>query len=195
MRNWLLILLLASSICLSTYVCSQNATDKYKQLHIQPPLMADAASALYKVNIEVFGNFFSGLLLIKAEKEGKGHHIVLLSEVGLTICEYFTNGELMELKNASSLFQSKSAQKLLAQDFSLLLHTLPLLKQKKANVYKSRSGYKYTTYDDKKISNIKKCRLINGIRVNFNNYQNGIPKQIEFKHSGIRFKMNLKLLK
>ena len=51
------------------------------------------------------------------------------------------------------------------------------------------------TYKNKKISNIKKCRFINGIRVNFNDYQNGIPKQIEFKHSGIRFKMNLNLLK
>lgn len=195
MRTWLLVLFLATSVLLAPCLQCQNATSRYKLQQIDPPLLAEAASALYKVNIEVFGNFFSGLLLLKPDKEAKGYHVVLLTEVGLTLCEYYTDGNNMELKSASSLFQQASAQKLLAHDFSLLLHQLPLLKQKKENIYKSKSGYKYTVNDKQQLVYIRKCRLINGIRVKLFDFQNGIPKHIEFKHSGIRYKMNLKLLK
>ncbi|WP_430813718.1 hypothetical protein [Carboxylicivirga sp. RSCT41] len=162
--------------------------------HLQAPLLAGGQSALYKVNIEVFGNFFSGLLLVKADKEQKGHNIVLMSEVGLTLCEYYSSTNGIELKKASSLFQNEMAQKVLAEDFSLLVNDVTSLKAKKNKVYKSDTGYFYMLNESGEITGIRKRRLINGIRAELKDYQ-GIPKLIEYKHSGIRFSMSLKLLK
>ncbi|MCG8581704.1 MAG: hypothetical protein MI866_17400 [Bacteroidales bacterium] len=161
---------------------------------LQAPLLGGGQSALYKVNIEVFGKFFSGLLLIKTDREQKGHNIVLMSEVGLTLCEYYSSDNVIELKKASSLFQSEMAQKVLAEDFSLLVNHVTSLKPRKKNVYKSEAGYLYQLNEAGEITGIRKRRLINGIRAELKDYK-AIPEVIEYKHSGIRFSMSLKLLK
>lgn len=195
MKSFLIGLFLFSSLCGGINIYSQNNDESLDKLLIQPPLLGNCQSVIYKVGIDVFGNYFSGLLLIKKDKSGEGQNIVFLSEVGITICEYFRNGNNIELRNASALFQNKNAQKLLAEDFGMLLFDPLGLKVKRKNSYKSKEGYRYFLNVSGKINRIRKCRLINSIDVTFVNEGGGVPSTILFKHKGIKFKMNLKLLK
>ncbi|MCU4154366.1 hypothetical protein J1N10_00130 [Carboxylicivirga sp. A043] len=194
MRHYQRILFLAISLLIVSCSSTRQTTTVNRNTELEAPLLAGGKSALYKVNIEVFGNFFSGLLLIKKDKEQNGHNIVLMSEVGLTLCEYYSSSNGIELKKASSLFQSEMAQKVLAEDFSLLVNHIDCLKPKKNNVYKSEAGYFYQLNEAGTIIRIKKRRLINGVRAELKDYKT-IPTVINYKHTGIRFSMNLKLLK
>ncbi len=149
---------------------------------------------LYKVDIDVFKNHFSGLLLIKKGQKDTDLHIVLLSEVGLTLCEYYSDGQSMKLVQASSIFQAKSAQKVLAADFSMLTHPKSIKKQKQDRL-KTKSGIVMHTNADGTIGKMRKRRIFNGIRVDLSNYYKGVPSDIAIKHGGINLKLKLNLLK
>ncbi len=183
-------------ICL--FVCSEGFAALNKEE--LPPEKQDAVLSgfnqrvLYKVNIDVYKKNFSGLLLIKKDEDAVHYHIVLLSEVGLTICEFLSDGKNIELKSASSLFQSKAAQNILAEDFGLLIDS-EIIKKKKDRKIKTESGTIYILNEDGKTSVIRKRRIINGIRVDLTNYKNGVPENISFDHRGIKFSMKLNLLK
>jgi len=149
---------------------------------------------LYKVDIDAMKNHFSGLLLIKKGSENETFHIVFLSEVGLNLCEFLSDGKSMKLVQASSIFQSKSAQKILAEDFSMLIHPM-IIKTHKKNRIKTQSDIIVYTNNDGTVLKMKKRRLINGIRMFLTDYENSVPKNIAIKHVGINFKLKLSLLK
>ncbi len=168
---------------------------KYRSHELSSPLPGNYTTALYKAKIEVFGSFFSGLILFKYNVDSNDYNIVLLSEVGLTICEFYSVNNTIEVRKASSLFQSKKAQGILAEDLALLIDRIPLIKTKSESTYKSNKGILYSTSSDDHIQQIRKRRLINGIQVELENYNKGIPAQVHFKNKGIGFSMKLKLIK
>lgn len=191
MKSFLIIFLVLSSTVLSS--CS--STKSYIDHPIKAPLVGDNQSVLYKVGIEVFGDFFSGLVLFKYNEDQQDFNIVLLSEVGLTLCEFYSNGQTMEVRKASSLFSSKAAQRTLAEDFSYLLHQPGLSKQVADYEYKNTDKVRYTIDTHSAPSEIRKKRLINGVKVDLGEYKDRVPSQINFRHRGINFKMKLTLLK
>ncbi len=185
-------------LAISIFMCSFARANVLETDSVSGKIVAPVADfnqkVLYKVNIQIYKHAVSGLLFLKKDEDSTHIHVVLLTEVGLTICEYLSDGQTMELKQASSLFQSKAAQGLLAEDFSLLIHS-QTMKKIKENRIKSRDKTIYQLDADGKIIQMRKRRLINGIKVDLSNYKIGIPSDIFYKHSGIKFKMNLKLLK
>eukprot|EP01155_Anaeramoeba_flamelloides_P010077 Anaeramoba_flamelloidesa2774_11.p1 GENE.a2774_11~~a2774_11.p1 ORF type:complete len:196 (+),score=1.47 a2774_11:163-750(+) len=193
MRVFLTIFLLLSSLAFSS--CSSTKDLFPVSEDIQQPLTGGNKSALYKAKMKVFGNFFSGLVLFKYNKENNDYNVVLLTEVGLTLCEFYCVNNQIEVKKASSLFQSKMAQKTLAEDFGYLIYELGAVKEISDGVFKNADKVKYTLGAEKKIEKIRKRRLINGIIVDLENYKQGVPSNVKFKHRGIKFNMELSLLK
>ncbi|MBN2165432.1 MAG: hypothetical protein JW717_04070 [Marinilabiliaceae bacterium] len=173
----------------------QTASGQFIKEVCEPPLLANKQSVLYKVGIDLFGNFFSGLLLIKEGNNQVTHNIAFLTEVGITLCEYYNKDNKIELKKSSSLFQNKSAHNILAEDISMLIYNIPPLKNKRANKYKSKEGIIFWLNENKQIETIKKRRIINGIEVKMENYQDNIPGVVVFRHKGIKFNMKLTLIK
>lgn len=193
MRYCLIVFLLVSSVLLSS--CSTSKELTTESISIDAPLAAINKTALYKVSIKVYGDFFSGLVLFKYNADKHDYNIVFLTEVGLTLCEFYWVNDSIEVRNASSLFQSKMAQKTIAQDFGLLLNNPGVLKQQSEFEYKNKDKIEYTVNPQMIPLKIKKKQLINGVVVDLHNYTNGVPERIEFKHRGVKFSMSLNLLK
>jgi len=193
MRFFLITFFLANSILFTA--CSAQKNTAYNNTSVSQPLLHGNTSALYKVSIKVFGDNFSGLLLFKHNTKEEAYNIVLLTEVGITLCEFYSQGDSMEVRNASSLFQSEMAQKVLAEDFSYLLHSPGAVKQLSEQKFKNREGIKYTMQNESELMQIRKKRFINGVIIDMEDYKEGIPSNIHIKHRGIKFSMNLKLLK
>ncbi len=193
MRVFLTIFLLLSSLTFSSCSSAKDLVSGNKD--IEQPLTGGNKSALYKAKMKVFGNFFSGLVLFKYNKKNNDYNVVLLTEVGLTLCEFYCVDNQIEVRKASSLFQSKMAQKTLAEDFGYLLYELGAVKEVTEGVYKNADKIKYTLGAENKVERIRKRRLINGIIVDLENYKQGVPSNIKFKHRGIKFNMELSLLK
>ncbi len=187
LRNSLIIILLAFGF--------QRANAQSKS--IETPLLQGHKSALYKVNIDVFGNHFSGLALFKADDktEGQNYNVVLLSELGLTLCEFYATPESMEVRKASSMFQNEMALKVLKQDFGYLIMPIQVKRVKKKQAVKTKDKSIYTLNAEDKVIAIKKRRIINGVKVGLNYNTEEVPAEVAYKHSGIKFKMNLKLVK
>ncbi len=194
MQAYRKILFLAISIFVCSLVCANTLKTDSVPVKIAAPVANFNQKVLYKVNIQIYKHEVSGLLFLKKDEDSTHIHVVLLTEVGLTICEYLSDGQTMELQQASSLFQSKSAQGLLAEDFGMLIHYQKIKKIKKDQV-KSKDKTIYHLDASGKIIQMRKRRIINGIKVYLSNYKIGIPSDIFYKHSGIKFKMNLKLIK
>lgn len=193
MRFFLIVFLLASSFVYTS--CSSVKDTAYLNETIKSPLLGEKTTALYKVNIKVFGEFFSGLILFKYNEKEQAYNIVLLTEVGLTLCEFYSVNDIIEVKSASSLFQSKMAQKILAEDFSYLLHHPGKLKQVSQWEYVNKNRVRYVQNNKSELCQIRKKRMMNGVIVDLNDYNKGVPNNISFKHRGIKFNMKLKLLK
>ncbi len=161
---------------------------------IEPPLLQGNTSALYKVNIEVFGNHFSGLALFKKADENQSYNIVLMSELGLTLCEFYATSDNIEVRKASAMFQSDMAIKVLKEDFGYLIKPIVTKRDKKNHQIKTTDKSIYTI-EDNKVTAIKKRRLINGVKVGLSYDDKEVPSEVSYKHSGVKFKMNLKLVK
>jgi len=193
MRVFLTIFLLLSS--LSFFSCSSVKDVSTSFTTLQQPLTGGNKTALYKAKMKVYGNFFSGLVLFKYNKDKDDYNVVLLTEVGLTLCEFYSENNQIEVKKASSLFQSKMAQKTLAEDFGYLIHEIGKVKEVSEDIYKNEDKIKFSLDTNKLISKIRKRRLINGIIIDLEDYKNSVPSSIKFKHKGIKFNMELSLLK
>ncbi len=193
MKVYLIISLLLISLCFSSCSSTKNFNSEVKD--ILQPLTGGNKSALYKVRIKVFDNFFSGLVLFKYNKDRNDYNIVLFTEVGLTLCEFYFVNNQMEIKKASSLFQSKIAQKTLAEDFGYLICETGELKQVSDDVFINSEKIRYTISAEDQVNRIRKRRLINGIEIDLENYSQGVPSSIKFNHHGIKFNMELSLLK
>lgn len=193
MRLYLTAFLLVSSVVFLS--CSTVKKSTYSNYSIESPLPGGTTSALYKANIKVFGNFFSGLVYFKCNSDENDCNIVLLSEVGLTLCDFYSANDSIRVTSASSLFSNKKAQQILAEDFGYLLHSPGLLKQLSEYNYKNEDNIQYTIKNTSEIQQIRKKRIVNGVVVDLDNYNDGVPCNINFKHRGINLNMKLTLLK
>ncbi|MCW3806054.1 hypothetical protein [Plebeiibacterium marinum] len=184
--------LLSNLLCHSINISKEGQSTSSE---IEQPLLRGHKTALYKAKMQVFGKVFSGLVLFKYNQSQKDYNIVLLTEVGITLCEFYCVDNNIVVKKASSLFQSKMAQKTLSEDFSYLIYNVGKVKKVANGKYKNLQKIRYTLDVDGELEQIRKRRLINGVIVNLEDYSKGVPSGIHFKHRGIKFDMKLSLLK
>lgn len=85
------------------------------------PLGSLKESLLFKAGFNVFGDYYSGLVLIKEMPETGARHIVFLSELGLNLLEMIYLNDDFKVVNVQEFLNRRFLLKSLQKDFRCLL--------------------------------------------------------------------------
>lgn len=164
--------------------------------------------ALYKASVDVYGNHFSGLLLIK-ELEDESCRVVFLNEMGLKILDLEFKGEKFKVHHCFSAFDKWYILNTIEKDLKLVLlkdvtgeHKPVLFRDGESGerVYKLESEGLYNYYfvngENGQLERLENASSSSRkVVISFNDYQNNWPRQIEIKHESIDLNITLNLLK
>ncbi len=162
-------------------------------------------TALYTAQVNIVGNYLSGLLVIKAMPDSS-LRLVFTSEMGLSLFdfEFTANGEF-KVHHIIKKMDRRAVIKTLRQDFELIL--MRGLSTKMAGIYRNNDRI-YYAFPQKKGSNYyitgPGCNELLGIEkaskrkaivvAVMKNYVNGIPDTIGISHTTFQFNIALKKL-
>lgn len=197
---------LISSVCLLFIACGsyskkhnfQIETTLNNSIH-NPYFTNETKDYVYKANIAVYGNNFSGIFIVKKLGEDN-HRIVFTTEMGNKIFDFsflkddFKINYILEDMNKAILI------KILKNDFKALVQErTPVIKS-----YTSQDTLVYeTSLNNKKHFYFKTQKLDKIIRVNngkekvrflFSEINDSIANQIKISHSNIKLNINLKAI-
>jgi len=178
------------------YSCTQKAE------HFSPLLSRGYAQALYQASIDVFGKHVSGLFLFKYDSIAQEHHIVLLSEVGLSLLEMkYSNGEFTVV-DCKSFIEKEQVIKTLQQDIALLIREFSCSTvcngagQEKAFAYKGAKKAWYILDDGEHVSSVtSKISAFIPVNITATGYERSVPQSITISHKRINLTMELQLIK
>ncbi len=213
MRNLALIsiLIIGLNACIPATYCKLKKEESPKQELFQPLFGNDFQKALYKAKIELFGNYFSGLLIIKHMPDSS-YRFVFTNELGMKFFDFGISISEDQKKNFKvhycfSALNRKSLLKLFEKDFSLLImNTLEasnakVFKEKKTNktVFRFNESKEYNYYFfNEENGHLSKIENASGmwkkLLIEFGDFNNGISKSISYRHKNIKFKMQYNLL-
>lgn len=162
-------------------------------------------SAIYSTQVNVAGNYLSGLLLIKTMPDSS-IRMVFSSEMGLSFFdfEFAVNGDF-KVHHIIKKMNRKAVINTLRQDFELVL--MRQLNPQSAHILKN-NGRMYYGFSQKKGSNYyitdPNCDTLLGIEkasrkkalvtVVMKDYKNRIPDTIGISHTNFQFSIGLKRL-
>lgn len=203
MRKFLHILLLSTSIATVSCMPGREYTKTVCTDPVYPLLSTGYRQALYQASVDVFDKHVSGLFLFKYDSVANEHHIVLLSEVGLSLMEMSYRNGKFTLVDCKSFIEKKQVIKTLQQDFLLLLR--PLTKDsyicysgaegKKALKYTGKQNAWYLFADGKNVDAVSARRsLVFPVSVNASGYDQHVPQSITISHKRIKLNIELQLL-
>jgi len=206
----LIISLLISLSCFSTAQPVGGSTDN--EIGKFAPLGHLEESLLFKAAVKVFGDYYSGLILIKEVPSDSAIHVVFLSELGLNLLDIAFFKERIEVVSVQEFLNRPSLIKTIKNDFQTLLLDLEQLGKYKVEEkddgltevlkfrYKSQR-YTYRHREDQGTVHIRRRKGLFG-KVDF---QIGIlepgkkggqeSRKIGIEHRGIRLKIDLTELK
>lgn len=190
-----------------------GCTSAYK--HLQPT-QGDASclqkfkprftTAIYTTQVNIVGNYISGLLLIKLMPDSSTR-LVFSSEMGLSFFDFeFSPKGDFKVHHIIKRMNRKPVIKTLRQDFELVL--MQHLETSTPRIFKMDDRI-YYAFPQKKGSNYYitdlSCRTLIGIekaserkavvRAVLNDYVNGVPDSIGISHTNFHFTIGLKRLK
>lgn len=160
--------------------------------------------ALYKAQINVIGNYLSGLLLIKKMPDSSTR-MVFSNEMGFTFFDFeFSKDGAFKVYSILKKMDRKAVIKTLRKDFELIL--MQDLKMEKAYILNDSSLNRYYVFPQSKGNNYyitdnesktligmergsKRKRIVSVI---FENYLNGLPDTIGITHHTFDFTIGLK---
>ena len=160
--------------------------------------------ALYKAQINVIGNYLSGLLLIKKMPDSSTR-MVFSSEMGLTFFDFeFSKDGAFKVYSILKKMDRKAVIKTLRKDFELIL--MQNLKMEQAYILKDSSLNLYYAFPQSKGNNYyitdKESKTLIGmergskrkriVSVICQNYWNGLPDTIGITHHTFDFTIGLK---
>ena len=167
----------------------------------------DFNTLLYKADIELLGNFYSGLFFIKYDTLQNAHFIVAMSEIGLSFLDMTFINDEMKINNIQPFLDRRSVKKNLKNSFKMLLKDVGVIEV--ASLYKEKdNGIKVFKIKDKsnryyyfcnkhnkteKIIKRRFWRNRQSILISYNSKQ--YPQSIVLLNEGINFSMELTLLK
>jgi hypothetical protein len=176
------------------------------------PLGVVKESLLFKAAIHLFGDYYSGLILIKQLPADTAIHVVFLSELGLNLLDMAYRNDRVEVVSVQEFLNRPSILETLQKDFQTLLLDLSQIVEFKVRqmddgvteVLKFR--YKSQRYTYNYCENLGPVRISrrNGLfgRVDFQigigetKKSNGAePLEIRIVHRGIRLRIDLTELK
>ena len=197
---------LLSSLCLLFIACGsyskkhdfQIEETSYNSIH-NPYFSNEKKDYIYKANIDVYDNNFSGIFIVKKLGEAN-HRTVFTTEMGNKIFDFSFFEDTFKVNYIIDNMNKAILINILKKDFKALVQEkLPVIKS-----YSSQDTLVYeTTLNKKKHYYFKTRQLDKIIRVNngkekvaflFSEINDTIANQIKILHSNIKLKINLKFL-
>ena len=160
-------------------------------------------TAIYAAQVNIVGNYLSGLLIIKAMPDSS-MRLVFTSEMGLSLFDFeFTAGGDFKVHHIIKKMDRKAVIKTLRQDFELIL--MRELNIATARIYRNNDRI-YYAFPQEKGSNYyitgPGCNELLGIEkaskrksivlAVMKNYVDGIPDTIGISHTKFQFNIGLK---
>ncbi len=194
----LIISLLISLSCFSTAQPVGGSTEN--EVGKFAPLGPLEGSLLFKAAVKVFGEYYSGLILIKEVPSDSAIHVVFLSELGLNLMDIAFFKEKIEVVSVQEFLNRPSLIKILKNDFQTLL--LDLSQVEKYKVEEKENGvsevlkFKYNSqrYTYHYLENLgtvhirRRKGLFGKVDFRISGQEN---RQIGIEHRGIRLKIDL----
>ena len=202
--------LLLSSFLVLLLGCSSP----YKHLQVTKADVVDLQKfkplftvALYKANVNVAGNYLSGLLLIKKMPDSSTR-LVFSNEIGFKFFDFeFSNTGKFKVFSIIKKINKKAVIKTLQKDFELIM--MNTINSNNVIFREDSVGLIYYTFPQTSgyyhyITNIASNKLVRMERSSkrkkvleaiMTNYRNGIPDTIGITHKNFNFTIGLKQLK
>ncbi len=195
---------LLSSFCLLFLACGSYSKKHNFQIEetsnniIHNPYFSNKTKDyVYKANIDVYDNHFSGIFIVKKIGEAN-HRIVFTTEIGNKIFDFSFLDDTFKVNYIIEDINKAILINILKKDFKALV-------QEKSTVIKSFSSYDTLVYEtilNKKKHYYFKTKQLNKIvRINngkekvtflFSEINDSVANQIKILHSNIKFNINLK---
>lgn len=170
------------------------------------PLSGTFHQALYKAQMDAFGQHFSGIFLIKPDIEDSSFRVVLLSEFGLNLMDLSLKKNSTEVVDCQDFLNRKMVIQTIENDLRMLLFIPEKMKKIKAFqnpetgdlVYKMKSKKGRAFFSTTESGELKRIEIRSGLwnklsaDLFFENQP--FPSTIVFKSKPVKHTMKLTLL-
>ncbi len=197
-KSIVIILVLFLQSCVISKFENSNNSFNYKKVFSET-----GKSYVYRTRIHLYDKDFSGLIVIKSQKNG--HRIVFLNEIGMKFFDIELLSKSYKIHQIFEPMNKKMLIKLLVSDFNFILMTdlkgdTIFLKEKRSEEYALKAKkVKNIYYFDKNTLLPKKAFKYSLLRkttfLKYEKYKSGIPQKISIKHKNIKFAMELSFIK
>ena len=184
--------------------CATTDIKKSDKLFNYNKILSDTSkSYLYKTEINLYDNYFSGIMVFKPKKNG--HRVVFMNEIGMKFFDIELLADSFKIHQIFEPMNKKMLIKLLVNDFNVLLMN---------NLSKGIEFYieNETNTNIIKIINKKELYYLNNLTnvpekavqystlkkhtfIRYENYNEQIPGLIHIKHTNLKFEIILSLIK
>ena len=169
---------------------------------LYPVFGASDSTCLFNMQIDYKENNFTGLLVVKPE-ENNSIRAIFTTLFGMTVFDFEFNESEFKINRCMEQLQKKRVLNLLKKDFrTLFLYNVP--SPFDAKVYQGKEGaigYNIKTKDGKgyfltnrNLKQLQKTEMpscLTLLRLDYQNYHNAFPKQIQMTHPKIKLTIQL----
>ncbi|WP_108803129.1 hypothetical protein [Aquimarina sp. Aq107] len=203
--------LLISILCISVFGCKVATVENFIESEVKsedqvvnPYFSSTTIDYVYKSDISVYGNEFSGILILKKIAPQK-HRIVFTSQFGSTFFDIEIDSESYKIHSIIEQLDRKIILNTLIKDFTLLVKEKDIAVERyyndTYNVLKNEKG-KYSNYYFYNLSDQKLDKIVNTTKrkekviILFNDIVEGhLAKNIYIDHKNIKLNIELNFLK
>ncbi|WP_299181353.1 hypothetical protein [uncultured Aquimarina sp.] len=203
--------LLISILCISVFGCKVATVENFIESEVKsgdqvvnPYFSSTTIDYVYKSDISVYGNEFSGILILKKIAPQK-HRIVFTSQFGSTFFDIEIDSESYKIHSIIEQLDRKIILNTLIKDFTLLVKEKDIAVERyyndTYNVLKNEKG-KYSNYYFYNLLDQKLDKIVNTTKrkekviILFNDIVEGhLAKNIYIDHKNIKLNIELNFLK
>lgn len=174
-----------------------------KEFEFKKILSDSSISYIYRTNVKLYDNDFSGMIVIKPQSNR--HRIVFLNEIGMKFFDIEIMPDSFKVHYIFEPMNKKMFIKLLVSDFKFILmysigSEINYYQEKENESYFIKTKQKKEVYCfDQKTLLPQKAFRYSLIRKNtlltYKEYKDNIPETINIKHKNIKFTLKMTFLK
>jgi len=196
MKFYLILFFVTISLLFVSCANSWQKISSSKDLPTAVISLNSGEKVVYQTFIKAWKNNFSGLLVFK--KEIDSVHIVLLSEMGLTMASYTVFDKKIEMKQCIEPMKNRILQSFLQKKI-LALVVKPAVRKRKivdenSSLYKGSSGKLLYKRVDSDSLNIEVKKLFGSSNFEISTNENSAPEHIFMFTKGEKVTLNMKKL-
>jgi len=160
-------------------------------------------SYIYRANLNLYDNDFSGMIIIKPLKDN--FRVVFINEIGMKFFDFEFSEQKFKVNQIFEPMNKKIFIKLLINDFRfILMNSLnsenKYFKEKESNLIaikpcKKKELYYFNIQNNYPEKAIKYSSFRSTTFLNYSNYNNNVPNNISIKHENIKFGIELSFVR